>query len=83
MKDIPTSVVRSLFPFLSTLVMLCVRCKDANQHEPAKATVRAVSFHPGGELLLAGGYDKTLRLFQVHLVNTVWYVEAKHMESFQ
>lgn len=42
-----------------------VRCKDANQHEPAKATVRAVSFHPEGELLLTGGFDKTLRLFQV------------------
>ncbi|CAM9313703.1 unnamed protein product [Ectocarpus sp. 12 AP-2014] len=42
-----------------------VRCKDANQHDPAKATVRAVSFHPTGELLLAGGFDKTLRLFQV------------------
>lgn len=41
------------------------RCKDANQHDPAKATVRAVSFHPTGELLLAGGFDKTLRLFQV------------------
>ncbi|CAM9257503.1 unnamed protein product [Pylaiella littoralis] len=42
-----------------------VRCKDANQHDPAKAAVRAVSFHPTGELLLAGGFDKTLRLFQV------------------
>lgn len=41
------------------------RCKDANQHEPAKAVVRAVSFHPTGELLLAGGFDKTLRMFQV------------------
>ncbi|CAN0203454.1 unnamed protein product, partial [Hapterophycus canaliculatus] len=39
--------------------------RDANQHAPAKATVRAVSFHPTGELLLAGGFDKTLRLFQV------------------
>lgn len=27
--------------------------------------MRAVSFHPTGELLLAGGFDKTLRLFQV------------------
>eukprot|EP00903_Cladosiphon_okamuranus_P020562 g18874.t1 len=42
-----------------------VRCKDANQHDPAKAAVRAVSFHPTGELLLSGGFDKTLRLFQV------------------
>ncbi|CAN0171064.1 unnamed protein product, partial [Discosporangium mesarthrocarpum] len=41
------------------------RCKDANQHEPSKAVVRAVSFHSDGELLLAGGFDKTLRLFQV------------------
>ncbi|CAN0421830.1 unnamed protein product, partial [Laminaria digitata] len=41
------------------------RCKDANQHDPAKAVVRAVSFHPAGELLLTGGFDKTLRLFQV------------------
>ncbi|CAM9367166.1 unnamed protein product [Ascophyllum nodosum] len=46
-----------------------VRCKDANQHAPAKAVVRAVNFHPSGDILLVGGYDKTLRLFQVDGVN--------------
>lgn len=30
--------------------------------------MRAVSFHPTGELLLTGGFDKTLRLFQVRWV---------------
>ncbi|CAM9145139.1 unnamed protein product [Chrysoparadoxa australica] len=42
-----------------------VRCKDANQHDPSSAVVRCVEFHPQGELLLTGGYDKTLRFFQV------------------
>ena len=51
-------------PYLSA-VETPNRCKDANQHDPAKAAVRAVSFHPTGELLLTGGFDKTLRLFQV------------------
>ncbi|CAM9328540.1 unnamed protein product, partial [Phaeothamnion confervicola] len=42
-----------------------LRVKDANLTEPAKAAVRAVGFHTTKPLLLAGGWDKTLRLFQV------------------
>ncbi len=53
---------------LFVVFVLWNRCKDANQHDPAKSVVRAVSFHPTGELLLAGGFDKTLRLFQVRII---------------
>lgn len=56
---------RNCLPGAVCCVVLSNRCKDANQHDPAKSVVRAVSFHPTGELLLAGGFDKTLRLFQV------------------
>ena len=41
------------------------RMKDANVQSPANAVIQAVNFHSSGQLLLAGGYDKTLRLFQV------------------
>jgi hypothetical protein len=37
-----------------------IRCKDANAIEPARAVVRALEFHPQGEILLAAGLDKTV-----------------------
>ena len=42
-----------------------MRCKDANQHDPSKAVVKSVHFHPSGELLLTAGLDKALRFFQI------------------
>lgn len=41
------------------------RLKDANYREPSHAVVQSVRFHPGGKLLLTGGFDKRLRLFRV------------------
>lgn len=41
-----------------------LRLADANVREPAKAVVRALDFGEQ-ELLLTGGFDKTLRLFKV------------------
>ena len=46
-----------------------VRCPDANLKDPNQAVVRVVQFHPGSDpespLILTGGFDKTLRFFQV------------------
>ena len=42
-----------------------LRLEDANVAEPSNAVVRAVDFHPSGRLLLTGGMDKKLRVFQV------------------
>jgi U3 small nucleolar RNA-associated protein 18 len=39
--------------------------RDANGAAPAAAVVRSVEFHPNGQLLLAAGFDKKLRLFSV------------------
>ncbi len=41
------------------------RLKDANQQDTCQSVVRAVSFHPSGELLLTGGLDKALRIFRI------------------
>ncbi|KAJ3157588.1 U3 snoRNP protein [Geranomyces michiganensis] len=42
-----------------------VRLKDANQMAYSQAVVQCVQFHPKAPVLLTGGFDKTLRLFQV------------------
>ena len=41
------------------------RVRDANQETPANAVIQSVQFHSSGQLILTGGYDKTLRMFQV------------------
>lgn len=41
------------------------RLRDANQHAPSAAVLQTLSFHPGGQVLLTGGFDKKLRLFAV------------------
>eukprot|EP01104_Vermistella_antarctica_P020710 TRINITY_DN8977_c0_g1_i1.p1 TRINITY_DN8977_c0_g1~~TRINITY_DN8977_c0_g1_i1.p1 ORF type:complete len:573 (-),score=148.32 TRINITY_DN8977_c0_g1_i1:100-1818(-) len=41
------------------------RLKDANIHGRSQAVVQSVRFHPNGQLLMAAGLDKTVRLFQV------------------
>ncbi len=41
------------------------RMKDANRAKKAAAVIRAVEFHPSANVVLVGGYHKTLDLFQV------------------
>ena len=41
------------------------RFKDANRQQPANASIQALQFHPTSQLLLTGGFDKSLRLFHV------------------
>jgi U3 small nucleolar RNA-associated protein 18 len=41
------------------------RMKDANHVDPSHAVIQSVRFHPSSQVLLTGGFDKTLRLFQV------------------
>ncbi|RKP07748.1 WD40-repeat-containing domain protein [Thamnocephalis sphaerospora] len=50
------------------------RVKDANQKAYSKMAVQSVEFHPNGQVLLAAGPDKTLRLFQV---------DGKHNDKIQ
>lgn len=40
------------------------RLRDANHSEPTRAAVQSVDFHPSGQVLLAAGLDRHLRLFQ-------------------
>ena len=41
------------------------RANDANQAAPSNAVVQCVQFHNQGQVLLTGGLDKTLRLFNI------------------
>lgn len=41
------------------------KMKDANGAKRATAMVRALEFHPSASVVLVGGYNKTLDLFQV------------------
>jgi U3 small nucleolar RNA-associated protein 18 len=41
------------------------RMKDANHADVAQSCVTSVKFHNNGQLMLASGLDRTLRLFQV------------------
>ena len=42
-----------------------MRLIDANINEPSKENILSVKFHPGGDLLLAAGEDKFMRLFKI------------------
>ncbi|KAI9008231.1 WD40-repeat-containing domain protein [Gaertneriomyces semiglobifer] len=42
-----------------------MRVKDANQMAYSSSVVQTVRFHPTAPVLMTGGYDRTLRLFQV------------------
>lgn len=44
------------------------RLRDANCGSPSDAVVQALQWHPNGQLMLAGGFDKRLKLFQVCVV---------------
>ena len=46
-------------------VLPITRVKDGNAADPSNAVVQSVAFHHSSQLLLAAGFDKTLRLFQV------------------
>jgi U3 small nucleolar RNA-associated protein 18 len=41
------------------------RLRDANTAAPSDAVVKALQWHPNGQLVMTGGMDKKLRLFQV------------------
>lgn len=41
------------------------RLRDANTAAPSDAVVKALQWHPNGQLLMTAGMDKKLRLFQV------------------
>ncbi|RDW37696.1 WD40-repeat-containing domain protein [Yarrowia lipolytica] len=41
------------------------RLQDVNFAAPSRAAVEGLAFHPTHSLLLTGGFDKTLRLYQV------------------
>lgn len=41
------------------------RVKDANMQAPSQGVVRSTRFHPNGQVLMAAGMDKTVRLFQI------------------
>ncbi|KAK2170425.1 hypothetical protein LSH36_3g28021 [Paralvinella palmiformis] len=40
-------------------------CPDANKEQPAKCKLRAMEFHPSACVMLTGGYNQTLSLFQI------------------
>ncbi len=40
-------------------------CADANKEEPDKARLKSVEFHPNARVMLTGGLNQKLTLFQV------------------
>ena len=42
-----------------------MRLVDANINDPSNENISSVNFHPSGELLLAAGEDKYMRLFKI------------------
>ncbi|KAI8381519.1 WD40-repeat-containing domain protein [Radiomyces spectabilis] len=42
-----------------------IRMKNANQMAPTKGPIMSLGFHPNAQVMMTGGLDKTLRLFQV------------------
>ncbi|KAI9244235.1 WD40-repeat-containing domain protein [Sporodiniella umbellata] len=42
-----------------------LRLKDANRASVSKGYISSVAFHPNAQVLLVGGLDKVLRLFQI------------------
>lgn len=57
------------------------RMKDANSAKPAEAVVRALEFHPSANVVLVGGYHKTLDLFQVD-GQTNPKIQSIHIQNF-
>jgi len=52
--------------FLQHLLLIILpACCCPEQEEAADAVIQSVEFHPNGQLLLAAGLDKRLRLFNV------------------
>ncbi len=42
-------------------------CTDANKEDPDKARLKCVEFHPSARVMLTGGLDQKLSLFQVRI----------------
>ena len=57
------------------------RMKDANHAKPAEAVVRALEFHPTANVVIVGGYHKTLDLFQVD-GQTNPKIQSIHIQGF-
>lgn len=57
------------------------RVKDANSAKRAAAMVRALEFHPSASVVLVGGYNKTLDLFQVD-GHTNPKIQSIHIQGF-
>ncbi len=55
--------------------------RDANYKERSESMVTTLNWHPNGQVLLTGGYDKTLRLFAVDGVENE-KLQSVHFEHF-
>lgn len=50
---------------LAPVILDITRLADATVTTPLKSAVQSLSFHPFRPLLLAGGYDRTLRIYHI------------------
>eukprot|EP00923_Selenidium_pygospionis_P037052 GHVN01064890.1.p1 GENE.GHVN01064890.1~~GHVN01064890.1.p1 ORF type:complete len:421 (+),score=45.24 GHVN01064890.1:1852-3114(+) len=57
------------------------RAGQVKEQEQCRCSVRALEFHPKSSIFMAGGFDKTLRLFQV-TEDDVTKVAAVHFDHF-
>lgn len=60
-----TKKVSSNAPLAPSVIDVKI-CTDANFEEPQHARLKAVEFHPNARVILTGGLDQKLNLFQVN-----------------
>ncbi|KAI5970795.1 UTP18 [Candida margitis] len=58
-------VITKQLKLISPTRISITRLKDANYQKLSKGAVQAISFHPTHPILLTGGFDKTIRLYQI------------------
>lgn len=82
-----SSLLQSTGDYLDKSVVLAKgliqmkKCTDANVDSPSAGKLRSVEFHPTAQVLLTGGMDRTLRLFQVDgKYNSK--IQSVHLEKF-
>ncbi|ODV82065.1 U3 snoRNA associated protein [Suhomyces tanzawaensis NRRL Y-17324] len=56
------------------------RLKDANHQRVSKSAIQSISFHRSHPLLLTGGFDKTLRIYNIDGKNNT-YVTSLHLKD--
>lgn len=66
---------------LSKGILDLKKMKDANAAKRAEAVVQALQFHPSASVVLVGGYNKTLDLFQVD-GHTNPKIQSVHIQGF-